>query len=788
MTGKSRQDLIDMVLNLAASLKEDDLENPETFGIVSQLVQILENKAAPIPQELVDQLNQIKDKGDRFRQAASTMGADSAEKIEALKESMKSAGLLKAEVDHKILDRKHFRGLLRHADSLREGEEWLSKGPDGFSKVRAVADSYAKSKGLKLDHTTPAHSVDPAHATKIAEEYSAMKHDPSHPDVKKAYGALVSETVDQYKHLKDNGLKVSRIKPGQDNPYKNGSKDLINDVHTNNHMWYFPTEHAFGSGDATHPNHPLLQPTGEMHEGKPLLANDAFRIVHDYFGHAKEGHSFGPKGEDNAWKNHMQMYSPEAQKALTSETRGQNSWVNFGPHGDSNRKNPQNTVFAEQKAGLMPAWTREHKDLVQQEDEDLAASEAAKEPMKSKLDKMREIAAELKKSGYEAMAKQVEDIASALQLAKGQDEKGNPIRGSNKRLQQAKVFGTKSDVKVDKKGVTHSKIPDANGARTSPQRIKMMNTIKDYADKKMGSKMVVAEGKRDESGALKVKAPIEKEPFDVFSAKGHAEEKARSTKIKETNASAPAGTKPIKRVDPKPDHRSGNLETQPSPDAAIHEIAHEALAPKGMGVKEHQTHMDKLWGQHQKDYGHMQQKKTAGEVQPMAAENSVRREMGLPANKTGQKVKDAKKPVEQTVDGSGPRFNRAKDSKGNSTDLMRQSRLLHPANKARIDQLRDGQLKHDPVKGIHESTTVDAKINARASKAPKALASVTEMKPPSQKPEKLAASELARGESYRNLKEKDMKKGKGPCWDGYEKVPGKKNYDKGSCKPIGKKK
>jgi hypothetical protein len=618
----------------------------------------------------------------------------------------------------KLHSHQDYLSARKHADSKNGHEhEFLAKGGFSDPKVRGIADSYAATKGIKLDHNLPNHSINPAHSKAIADAYGEMKHEPNHPAVKEAYKAFIGETVDQFHHImKHSGLSLSRIKPGDENPYKGGSKDLINDIHNNNHMHYYPTDTAFGSGDV-HKDHPLLQGTGIMHDGKELLANDAFRIVHDYFGHGKEGHSFGPRGEDNAWKHHKQMYSPLAQKALTAETRGQNSWVNFGPHGEHNRLHPDQTKFAEQKAGLLPSWAEHHSD---QEDRNMKKSDTI---------------ALLRKAGREDLANRLEK-----HLSKGQDENGSPIRGSNKRLQQAKVFGKPSDHKIDKKGVAHPKVPDANGARTSPERMKMMNTIKDYAQKKMGANMKIAEGKRDETGKLKAEAGIDKQPFDVFSAKGHKQEKARSAKIAEINAKKPKGEKPIKRFDPKPDHRSGNLETQPSPDAAIHEIAHEALAPKGMNIKEHQTHMDKKWGQSQKDYGHMQQKKTAGEIQPMAAENPLRREMGLPANKTGQKVKDAKKPVEQTVDGSGPRFNRAKDSKGAPTDLMRQSRLLHPENKERIDQLRDGRLKHDPAKGIVEGTSVNAKINARAAKP--AGGKLIQM--PKRTQEKLAASESAR--------------------------------------------
>ena len=65
-----------------------------------------------------------------------------------------------------------------------------------------------------------------------------------------------------------------------------------------------------------------------------MLNNDLFRVVHDYFGHLKHGYGFRAAGEDNAWRAHAAMYSPEARPAMTSETRGQNSWVNYGPHGE----------------------------------------------------------------------------------------------------------------------------------------------------------------------------------------------------------------------------------------------------------------------------------------------------------------------------------------------------------------------------------------------------------------------------------------------------------------------
>ena len=222
-----------------------------------------------------------------------------------------------------------------------------------FNKVRQHADEYAKSRNITLTHGTPTTKVDEKNGASIAQAYEKMPHTPNDPQTKKAYDALINETADQYNHIRSKGVNFSKM--GDKNAYLNGSKDVFKDLHENNHMHYYPTEQGFGSDISGNKDHPMLKQV-QTSDG-PMIANDVFRIVHDYFGHAKEGHQFGPSGEDAAWKAHMQMYSPEAQRALTSETRGQNSWVNFGPHGKSNRKDPSNTVYADQKAGLMPDWT-----------------------------------------------------------------------------------------------------------------------------------------------------------------------------------------------------------------------------------------------------------------------------------------------------------------------------------------------------------------------------------------------------------------------------------------------
>jgi hypothetical protein len=233
----------------------------------------------------------------------------------------------------------------------------IPKIPDVNQQVLEVANNYMKDKRLK-GKRVQFSKVNPEFGSKVAKAYDAMEHAPNDPRVKEAYDALINETMDQFEAIKKAGLKVSRIEPGMENPYRT-SKDLHRDIKENNHMWYYPTEQGFGSRDADAAQHPMLKATGVKDGDTELLANDVFRIVHDYFGHVKEGTSFGPKGEETAYRIHKQMFSPKAQKALATETRGQNSWVNFGPYGEKNRADPKNTIYADQKAGLLPDWALE---------------------------------------------------------------------------------------------------------------------------------------------------------------------------------------------------------------------------------------------------------------------------------------------------------------------------------------------------------------------------------------------------------------------------------------------
>jgi len=257
---------------------------------------------------------------------------------------------------------KPLRGLPRQVEIPGVGK--VDVGPSRV--IRDVADSYMREAGLPYDPPTDYVRVDPARAKRIADAYEAMPDDPTNPKVKAAYEAMAKETLAQWQAIKKTGLQVEYIDLAKGDPYAASPRLAIEDITKNNHMWVFRTDDGYGGTPITARDiemNPMLAETGETIGGQPARVNDIFRIVHDYFGHAKEGVGFRADGEENAWRAHSAMYSPEARKAMTSETRGQNSWVNYGPEAERNKgASGADTVYAPQKIGLLPSWVMREGD------------------------------------------------------------------------------------------------------------------------------------------------------------------------------------------------------------------------------------------------------------------------------------------------------------------------------------------------------------------------------------------------------------------------------------------
>jgi hypothetical protein len=243
----------------------------------------------------------------------------------------------------------------------------LIKGATGADpSLTAVAEDYARAKGINYRRQSKYVEVDVDRAKRIAQAYDEMEHNPTDPVVKEAYQNLINQTVEQYRFLEAAGYKFYLFDESND-PYDGNPWNAMRDLRGNKVMGSFATEAGFGTGNEglDVSNNPLLQDTGIRWpygslDGplKRVLANDLFRAVHDAFGHGLEGAGFRARGEENAWQAHARLFTGSALAAITSETRGQNSWLNFGKYGEQNQTaKVEDTVFAPQKTGIMPDWT-----------------------------------------------------------------------------------------------------------------------------------------------------------------------------------------------------------------------------------------------------------------------------------------------------------------------------------------------------------------------------------------------------------------------------------------------
>jgi len=245
---------------------------------------------------------------------------------------------------------------------LMVGGQQYIPGPSGA--IRQAAEAYMRGTGREYVPVQNYVPTDVERARAIARAFEETPHAPTDPAVQRSWQTMAKETKDQYESLKKMGFTFEPIPAGAPDPYAATPRMAIRDLIENKHMFYFPTEGGFGSGEgaraameAQRKINPMLQPSGVRIGGQEVPNNDLFRIVHDVYGHAKEGVGFRAAGEENAWRSHARMYSPEALPAMTMETRGQNNWLNYGPHGDFNRTaSAANTIYADQKMGMLPDW------------------------------------------------------------------------------------------------------------------------------------------------------------------------------------------------------------------------------------------------------------------------------------------------------------------------------------------------------------------------------------------------------------------------------------------------
>lgn len=201
---------------------------------------------------------------------------------------------------------------------MRTPNEYIRAGIQAYNAIHRFAPPVE-------GHYVP---VIESEARRIARAYDRLPVLSRKPGVQLAYSFLAVEIKMQYDFAR--GYLGITFEPSLTDPYQD-SAEMMRDVRENRRMKVYAGESA----------HPFLSHSEQVW----------FRGIHDLFGHAAEGYQFGPRGEHNAWIHHSMMFSRTAQEALTTETRGQNSWVNYGPHSHLPvRERP----FAIQKAAILP--------------------------------------------------------------------------------------------------------------------------------------------------------------------------------------------------------------------------------------------------------------------------------------------------------------------------------------------------------------------------------------------------------------------------------------------------
>jgi hypothetical protein len=235
-------------------------------------------------------------------------------------------------------------------------------GPD--PRLVDVAEAYAQANNIPYTRQGEYVEINPEFAESLAAAYEAMPHDPKNKKVKEAFADLAKQVRQQYDALVNAGYQFTFFDSTND-PYDGNPWNAMRDLRTNKRMAVYGTYDGYGTEGITGAaieNNPMLQDTGLRwpdQEGvtHPVTVNDLFRAVHDAFGHGLEGAGFRAKGEENAFQAHARLFTGPALGALATETRGQNSWMNFGPHAEKNKTaKVEDSVFAEQKTGLLPEW------------------------------------------------------------------------------------------------------------------------------------------------------------------------------------------------------------------------------------------------------------------------------------------------------------------------------------------------------------------------------------------------------------------------------------------------
>lgn len=287
----------------------------------------------------------------------------------------------------------------------------------------------------------------------------------------------------------------------------------------------------------------------------------------------------------------------------------------------------------------------------------------------------------------------------------------------NVREQRKRIFGESGEPSPDKK-------------TTKPYFQAQTEALNRLAQKRYGLPLVGSKGKFQYTlkQINKMRAKKGEAPLTLDDVASHPD-----YELANTNVSSKKDFNQIRLKDqksnPKPDWRGfdGGIETQRHIGAKAHEMGHLDIAPAGLGIGDIQHDMDegsKIVG---RQYGGSA-KQTELEVQPMAAEERLRRRAGLPQfgrpqytdptrGKSSQLMTE-QSPERVTLDTGRKYARRETDPSGQIYDRIGMGSNLTPENKQRMDDIDQGIVGFTPEKGWQPSLSSNALINLRAQGRP----------------------------------------------------------------------
>lgn len=327
------------IRNEAKKLEESGniAEAKEAAGVAS----VLETEAAPLS-GIIKRLEAsgqkaeftVKDDGTYLTVKPSTSTGDSTPLVKDVRQAMsgtqesvdETAKLTKDEIEY-ITNNPEINEAYQIANQISlnvtgKPYEYDALIPDPTTgRVSSIAKQAAIGRAFMLAaEGSPEYksSVFSAYGNKYPQLLDTIGATSYDELVDLSYRQMAAETDQQF-----NRLPIQTTYHGGDLDYTTSlggtnSLAMLRDVRQNQNL------NVFRGGDPHEFLYQVDPQTG-------LNPNEKFRAVHDYFGHGILGNKFDATGEEIAYGSHSQMFSPLARFGMASETRGQNSVVNYSP-------------------------------------------------------------------------------------------------------------------------------------------------------------------------------------------------------------------------------------------------------------------------------------------------------------------------------------------------------------------------------------------------------------------------------------------------------------------------